>query len=413
MKRVTISELHLGAYRGVALDDELHEIGVLAERLRGTRILHVNATSYGGGVAELLQSLVPLERDVGLDAQWWTIDAPAAFFDATKKLHNALQGMPADLTQAQRALFRSVAERQAAKLPASDVVVAHDPQTVALRHYAGDGRRWVWRCHIDLTTAHRPALAFILPYVAEHDATMFTLDAFVPARLKDGKTHLVPPAIDPLSEKNIDLDDETVRAIVTRFGVDPSRPLLVQVARFDPWKDPLGVIDAYRLVRAEHPEVQLALVGALADDDPEGIEYLERARAHASGDPDIDILTNIDGIGPREVNAFQRAATVGILKSIREGFGLTVSESLWKSVPVVGGDAGGIVLQIEDGRDGFLVSDVEECADRCSRLLEDAALRRRLGRAGREKVRRRFLTTRLLRDHLRLYAGLLDGARPQ
>jgi len=412
VKRVALREMDLGAYRGVALDEELHEIGVLVDRLRGARVVHVNATSYGGGVAELLQSLVPLERDLGLDAQWWTIDAPAAFFEATKRLHNALQGMPADLTHTQRGLFRAVAERQAAKVPPADVVVAHDPQVVALRHYAGDGRHWAWRCHIDLTTAHPPALAFILPYVQEHDATLFTLEAFVPPKLRDGKTRLVPPAIDPLSEKNTHLDDAAVREIVTRFGVDPSRPLLLQVARFDPWKDPLGVIDAYRIVRADHPEAQLALVGALADDDPEGVEYLERARAHATGERDVHLLTNIDGVGAREVNAFQRAATVGILKSIREGFGLTVSESLWKGVPVVGGNAGGIVLQIEDGVDGYLVSDVEECAERCARLLEDAPLRERMGRAGREKVRRSFLTTRLLRDHLRLYADLAGVSAP-
>ena len=406
MKRVALRELRIGAYRGVALDEELHDIAVLAERLRGTRIVHVNATSYGGGVAELLQSLVPLERDLGLDAEWWTIDAPAAFFDVTKKLHNALQGMPTDLTHTERALFRAVVERQAAKLPTADVVVAHDPQVVALRHYAGDGRRWAWRCHIDLTTAHPSALAFVLPYVLEHDATVFTLASFVPRKLRDGKTRLIPPAIDPLSEKNAHLDGATVRETLTRFGVDPARPLIVQVARFDPWKDPLGVIDAFRLVRADHPDAQLALVGALADDDPEGVEYLERARAHASGERDVHILTNIDGVGSREVNAFQRAATVGVLKSIREGFGLTVSESLWKGVPVVGGNAGGIVLQITDGEDGYLVSDVEECAERCARLLEDRALRERMGRVGREKVRRSFLTTRLLRDHLRLYADL-------
>lgn len=371
-------------------------------------MVHVNATSYGGGVAELLQSLVPLERDAGLDAQWWTIDAPAAFFDATKRLHNALQGMPADLTSAQRALFRAVAERQAAKLPPADVVVAHDPQVVALRHHAGDGRRWAWRCHIDLTTAHPPTLAFILPYVREHDATLFTLDAFVPAGLDRGRTRVVPPAIDPLSEKNAALEDRAVREILARFDVDPDRPLLVQVARFDPWKDPLGVIDAYRLVREDVRDVQLALVGALADDDPEGIEYLEKARAHASGERRVRILTNIDGVGAREVNAFQRAATVGILKSIREGFGLTVSESLWKGVPVVGGNAGGIALQIRDGENGFLVPDVQECADRCLRLLREGGLRQRMGSAGRELVRGRFLTTRLLRDHLALYADLLE-----
>lgn len=409
MKRVPVRQLDLGAYRGVARDEEMTEIGALAERLRGARVVHVNATSYGGGVAELLQTLVPLERDVGLDSQWWTVGAPAVFFDATKRLHNALQGMPLDLSTTQRALLRSVAERQSPKLPDADVIVAHDPQVVALRHFSAEGRKkWIWRCHIDLTTAHPSALALLLPYVREHDAMIFTLDAFVPGGLDRARVRLIPPAIDPLSEKNVDLRDDEVAATLRRFDVDPRVPLLAQVARFDPWKDPLGVIDAFRIVRERVPDVQLALVGALADDDPEGVRYLDRARAHAAGEPRVRILTNIDGVGAREVNAFQRAASVGILKSLREGFGLAVSESLWKGVPVVGGNAGGIALQLTDGVDGFLVSDVQECADRCVRLLSDAGLRRKLGDAGREAVRRRFLTTRMLRDHLRLYAGLIE-----
>ncbi len=408
MKRVPLRRLALDAYRGISADDEMAEIGALAERLRGARVVHVNATAYGGGVAELLQSLVPLERGVGLDSQWWTISAPAVFFDATKRLHNALQGMPLDLSTTQRALLQSVARRQSPKLPAADVVVAHDPQVVALRHFNADGRpRWIWRCHIDLTTSHPSALALLLPYVQEHDAMVFTIEAFVPASVDRSRVRLIAPAIDPLSEKNVHLHDGVVAATLRRFDVDPRSPLLVQVARFDPWKDPLGVIDAFRIVRRRVPDAQLALVGGLADDDPEGVAYLERARAHAAGEPRVRILTNVDGVDARDVNAFQRAASVGILKSLREGFGLAVSESLWKGVPVVGGNAGGIALQITDGADGFLVADVAECADRCVRLLSDEGLRRRLGDAGRETVRRRFLVTRMLRDHLRLYADLV------
>lgn len=409
VKRVALRELHLRDYRGISEDADLAEIENIASALRGVRVLHLNATSYGGGVAELLQSQVPLERDLGLDAQWWTINAPATFFDATKSLHNALQGMPVDLTTTQRALFQATAERQAGKVPAADIIVAHDPQVVALRHFADPQRaHWIWRCHIDLSTAHPPALALVLPFVREHDAAIFTMDAFVPPRLDHEHTRIIPPAIDPLSDKNRALDADEVRRVLDRFDIPSDARLLLQVARFDPWKDPTGVIDAYRLVRERVPGVRLALVGALADDDPEGVDYLERSRAHAAGESDIHILTNIDGVDAREVNAFQRAASVGILKSIREGFGLTVSESLWKGVPVVGGDAGGITLQISDGVNGFLVRDIEECADRCVRLLTDRELHRRFAEMGRETVRGRFLTTRLVRDHLRLYADLIS-----
>jgi trehalose synthase len=219
------------------------------------------------------------------------------------------------------------------------------------------------------------------------------------------------PSIDPFAEKNAPLTLDEARGIVRAFGFDDRRPLLVQVSRFDPWKDPNGVIDAYRLVKAEMPDVQLAMLGSLADDDPEGKDFLARSIVHAGSDGDVRCLTNLDGVRDREVNAFQRAATVVIQKSLREGFGLVVAEALWKGIPVVGGAVGGIPLQIEDGRTGFLVTSAEECADRVLRLLRDAGLRERMGAAGREHVREHFLITRDLRDHLQLCADLRSGAR--
>ena len=370
-------------------------------------MVHVNATAYGGGVAEILQNLIPLLRDAGVDAHWWVLDAPAAFFDITKKVHNALQGMALDLSDAERALFLDISRENAAQLSRADVILAHDPQAVALRHFAGKaGAGWAWRCHIDLTTAYQPVWSFLRPFVEEHDASLWTMPQFVRPDLEMERVLIQAPTIDPLSEKNRELTSADARGIARRFGVDVDRPILLQVSRFDPWKDPLGVIDGYRIVKAQVPAVQLVMIGSLADDDPEGADYLARTRAHAQGDRDVFLLTNLDGVRDREVNAFQHVATVVIQKSLREGFGLVVAEALWKGVPVVGGNVGGIVLQIEDGISGFLVSSVDEAAARSLALLRDGALRRRMADAGRERVRDRFLITRDLRDQLELVTML-------
>jgi trehalose synthase len=395
-------------YADIIGDKRLAELRALAAAAAGRSMVHINATAYGGGVAEILQNLVPLLRDAGVDARWAVLDAPPAFFDITKKIHNALQGMALDLSDAEQKLFLEVARENAADLPRVDVVLAHDPQAVALRHYAAQPKEsgWAWRCHIDLTTAHQSVWSFIRPYVEEHDASIWTMPQFVRRDLRNENVLIQAPTIDPLSRKNREMAGPEAQEIVRRFRVDPDRPILLQVSRFDPWKDPLGVIDAYRLVKKEIPGVQLVMIGSLADDDPEGAEYLDRTRKHAQGDPDVFLLTNLDGVKDDEVNAFQRASAVVIQKSLREGFGLVVAEALWKGVPVVGGKVGGIVLQIEDGVSGYLVSSVEEAAARSLDLLRDPALRRRTADAGRERVRENFLITRDLRDQLRLVAML-------
>ena len=395
-------------YAEIIGEKRLAELQTLAAAAAGRSMVHINATAYGGGVAEILQNLVPLLRDAGVDARWAVLDAPPAFFDITKKIHNALQGMALDLSDAEQKLFLEVARENAAGLPRVDVVLAHDPQAVALRHYAADPKAagWAWRCHIDLTTAHQPVWSFIRPFVEEHDTSIWTMPQFVRRDLRNENVLIQAPTIDPLSRKNREMAGPEAQEIVRRFHVDPDRPILLQVSRFDPWKDPLGVIDAYRLVKKEIPGVQLVMIGSLADDDPEGAEYLDRTRKHAQGDPDIFLLTNLDGVKDDEVNAFQRASAVVIQKSLREGFGLVVAEALWKGVPVVGGKVGGIVLQIEDGVSGYLVSSVEDAAARSLELLRDPALRRRTADAGRERVRENFLITRDLRDQLRLVAML-------
>ena len=402
----------LADYAKVIGEKRYEELLTLAKAAKGRSMLHINATAYGGGVAEILQNLVPLLRDAGVDAHWAVLDAPAAFYDITKKIHNALQGMKLDLSDDEKKLFLDVARENAAQLTDADVVLAHDPQAVALRHFAKDPKRagWVWRCHIDLTAAHQPVWSFLKPYVEEHDASIWTMPGFVRPDLKQ-KVLIQAPTIDPFSVKNQDMPIEEAREIVRTFKVDPARPILLQVSRFDPWKDPLGVIDAYRLVKKEVPAVQLVMIGSLADDDPEGQEYFDRTRKHAGGDTDVFLFTNLDGVKDREVNAFQHASEIVIQKSLREGFGLVVAEALWKGIPVVAGKVGGIVIQIQDGVSGYLVTGPEECAARCLDLLRDPALRKRMAQAGREHVRENFLITRDLRDQLELVATYSKATR--
>jgi len=387
----------------------IEEIRTLSERLAGLKVLHLSATAFGGGVSEILYTLVPLMRDVGLEAEWQVIVGREEFFNATKLLHNALQGSPQDLSTEEWHIYERFNEINAAQLAGGwDVIIVHDPQPLAIRRHAeARAKHWIWRCHIDMSAPNEPTLERIVPLIEEYDGSVYHLEQYVPANLDGrGPTHILPPAIDPLSPKNMALSPEDAAFVCDQFGIDVDRPLLCQVSRFDPWKDPLGVIDAYRLVNEEMPEVQLALVGSMATDDPEGWEFFNSTLEYAGGDPDIKILNNLNNVGSIEVNAFQSQAEVVIQKSMREGFGLTVSEALWKARPFIGGDVGGIPLQVQDGKTGFLVRSPEECADRALRFLREPELGKQLGRAGKEHVRQNFLSPRLLRDWLRVFSGL-------
>jgi trehalose synthase len=408
MRTVPLTEKSLAAYAPVVGDDIIDELRTLAQPFRGARVAHISATAYGGGVAEMLHTLVPLMRDAGLEAEWRIIAGSDAFFAVTKSMHNALQGMDLPLTSAARATYLHANVDNAVEFAdGCDFVIVHDPQPAALRALRpGDGGRWIWRCHIDLTTANPEYWGFLRPFIEEYDAAIFTLPAFVKADLRVGKLAFIPPAIDPLSTKNTPLTPEQVRDTVRRYGVDPDRPSLLQVSRFDPWKDPLGVIDVFRAVRQDVPGLQLVMVGSMAHDDPEGMEYFQRTQEYAAGDPDIHLLSNLDGIGNVEVNAFQRQASVILQKSLREGFGLTVAEGLWKERPVIGGNVGGIPLQIQDGVTGYLVESVDQCAERAREILRDPALAAALGARGREHVRHNFLSTANLRNYLSLFRDL-------
>lgn len=419
-RRIEVSTRSVAAYGPIAGSEVVEQLRETATRLRGLRVLQLNATAYGGGVAELLTTLVPLMNDLGLQVEWWVLEADAPFFQVTKKLHHGLQGMPVTLTPQEQSLFLEVNRRSCAAIPLGDfdVVVVHDPQPCPMALLAGERRgKWIWRCHLDLSDPYPPAWAFLRPYVARYDATVFTLPAYVAADLATPVAAVIPPSIDPLSPKNLPLAPEQARRIAARFGIDPHRPLLTQVSRFDPWKDPLGVIDAYRAVKKDVPGLQLALVGSMAHDDPEGWLYYDRTLRHAGEDRDIFVLANHHGVGSLEVNAIQRVSHVIIQKSLREGFGLSVTEALWKAKPVVGGRTGGIQAQVEDGVNGFLVDSTAEAASRVARLLGDPGLREEMGRAGREKVRQHFLSTRHLLDYLELLLRLVEqptltGCRP-
>jgi len=400
-------------YEAIVGSDLIEEISDLAKRLAGRRILHVNATAFGGGVVELLASAVPLTQALGLDVDWRVIDGTDSFFEITKSMHNGLQGqeVPWD-SGIEGAYLSQVRANAEAWVEGYDVVVIHDPQPAAILSLLTEMRGsrppglWIWRCHIDLTTRFDPVWDFLAPHVEAHDAAVFTMPEFVPDDLDIGTVRLITPCIDPLAVKNIDLTYDVGRGFLRAFGLDDHRPVLTQVSRFDPWKDPTGVIDAYRIVKDTHPDVQLLLAGSMASDDPEGVRLLYETRAYAGDDQDVHLLTNLDGVGAAEVNAFQTGSDVVIQKSLREGFGLTVTEGMWKRRPLVGGDVGGIRFQIDDGVSGYLVGSPEECAMRITGLLEHPSIANDMGEAGRESVRTRFTTPHLVRNWLGLMADL-------
>jgi trehalose synthase len=416
LQLVNVGHKSLADYATIAARGLMDEIRELAGPLAGARVLELSATAFGGGVAEIQYTLVPLMQDAGLSVEWRIIKGADAFFAATKTIHNALQGNPQGLTAEQRDVFAQFQELNAREIDADayDFVVVHDPQPVGvIDHLGGGSAKWIWRGHIDFSTPNDDVLDFLLPSIRRYDAAVFHLAEYVPRRTGLPPCVIWPPAIDPLAPKNMALSVEDASYIVDQFGIDIARPLLTQVSRFDPWKDPLGVIDAYRLVKEVHPDVQLALVGSMAHDDPEGWDYWNQTVAYADGDPDIFILSNLNNVGSVEVNAFQVHSAAVIQKSIREGFGLTVSEALWKGRPTVAGRVGGIVTQIEDGRTGWLVDSSEGCAAACIEVIADPGAAHARALLGKEHVRKRFLTPRLLRDRLALFnrlAGRETGA---
>ena len=414
LNKVSVGSRDLQKYRMILGSELIDEIEALAAELEGIRLCHVNSTAYGGGVAEMLSSYIPLMRSIGIAVDWQVIHGDPRFFTVTKALHNALQGGDGSLLRQEesRRLYQMQNQFNASELDRSyDVFIINDPQPAAIRHYSDDLRaRWIWRCHIDTSQPDRGAWDFLRPFVEEHDAAVFTMRQFVPPDLNVPAIATIAPAIDALSPKNMALPRPLCREMTDNLGIARDRPLILQVSRFDPWKDPFGVMEIYRIAKQSLPGLQLALVGALASDDPEGYRMYAAVNAEADKDDDIHVFTNLTGVGSMQVNAFQTASDVAIQKSIREGFGLVVSEALWKSVPVVAGKAGGIPMQMTGDLSAYLIQTVEECAEKVVGLIRDRELALELGRQGKEHVKRSFLMPRLIRDELALVRQVLGAA---
>lgn len=402
------------ARRAPRLDDyvriigpgEVDELRALARRLTGRSVKMVNSTAVGGGVAEILNRLVPLLQEVGVPTRWDVITGGDEFFQITKAFHNALHGGPFQGGPEWFATFLATNEENRRRLDFSeDFIVVHDPQPVALVvERDRTPAHWIWRCHIDLSHPNSEVWEFLRPYVEQYDAALFSSPAFTQGL--PIPQYLFFPTIDPLADKNRELDAKFIRSVLERFQIDPQRPILTQVSRFDRLKDPVGVIRAYRMVKKYH-DCQLVLAGGAASDDPEGSEVLREVEEAAASDPDIHVL-NLPPWSAREINALQRASTIIIQKSIREGFGLTVTEALWKKKPVVASAVGGIPSQVIHKVTGMLVHSVEGCAYQLRYLLANPDFARQLGRNGHEHVKENFLITRNLRRYLMLFLILLN-----
>jgi trehalose synthase len=411
MREVQLDGRNISAYEEFINEQTKRNLKTLSSALKGKKIAFVNSTSYGGGVAELFYSILPISRSLGVDLHWLVMDGDQQFFATTKKIHNMLQGKAGSLTSEEIQHYLDINRKNAEEVGENyDVIVIHDPQPMAMPLFLGKkAQHFIWRCHIDTSVPGSEAMALVQRFLPLYERTIFSLDSFAKG-LNIGNSDIIHPSIDPLSIKNIPIAKEIAEGIVSKYGVDPHRPMIVQISRFDPWKDPLGVIDVYREVKRAFKDIQLVLVGSMATDDPEGWQFYQKTLRHAGEDKDLFILSNLDGVGSREVNAFQRIATVVLQKSIKEGFGLTVSEALWKKRAVIGGNVGGITVQIQHGVNGYLVHENSECVEDIIDLLNAENRRLEFGERGFETVANKFLITRHIEDYLRLFASMLDKA---
>jgi trehalose synthase len=408
----TLENVRLNDYARFIGTTEIDLIRESAEKIKGLSVTHVNSTPLGGGVAEILQNMVPLMRDVGLNARWEVMEGSFEFFSVTKKIHNALQGMNIHLTPRDEEIYTEYNRKNGESCEIdSDIVLIHDNQPAAMINYQPMRKgKWIWRCHIDLSTPNLAVWNFLSNSINSYDAAIFTMDKYVVPGLAVPNVEIVPPSINPLNDKNREIPEDQIKKTLERYGVNPEKPIITQVGRFDPWKDPLGAIDVYKQVKKEIPDLQLLLISSMALDDPEGWLYLEKTARHSGEDQDIHILTDLHGVKNQEVNAFQRASNVMLQMSTREGFGLTVTESLWKGVPVVARGVGGIPLQVINETNGYLVNTVGEAAEKISYLLKHPEEAKRMGDQGKLHIQRNFLITKHLNRHLKIYADLLHRA---
>lgn len=409
LTKVATRRRELKDYKNLIPPELYGQILATAKRLRGLRIAEINATKKGGGVAELLESLIPLFRSLGLKVSWYVLPRDQEFFEVTKFIHNTLQGKRGELSKRQKAIYLAHTERfsrDLAKIKA-DIFVVHDPQPLASIHFLnGAIKPAIWRCHLDLSNPNPHVWKFLRPFIVGYDRLVFSMPEYVPKGIPQKRVSIFTPTIDPFNAKNANLSMEKAREIVSFFGIDLSHPLITQVSRFDLWKDPLGVVSAYKIAKRKIPELQLALVGELASDDPEGEIIYREVKKEALSDPDIYLLCLPHS--DMTINAFQRVSDVIIQKSIREGFGLTVTEAMWKGKAVIGGNVGGIKYQIEDSKSGILVSDYFECAHAMVTLIKNPALRKKMGEMAKERVRENFLMPRKVLDWLGVFEKIIS-----
>ncbi len=400
----------LSMYEGIIGEAAMESMLHIAGRLKGKKIVHVNSTRSGGGVAEILSSMIPLSEMLGLDVSWEVIEGDESFFNCTKMLHNTLQGMAGTLTEGQIKTYTETNQRNAAKLKdtltEADYVFIHDPQPAALIHsFPGRKGKWVWRCHIDISTPNKGVWQFIKKQVSGYDASIFSLPDF--AQKLPHPQFLITPSIDPLSEKNVPLGESEIRKTYAELGIPMDKPIILQVSRYDKFKDPLGVLESYRIIK-EHVDVRLVMAGGEADDDPEALEILEEVRRAANGDPDVTILM-LPSDSHRKINALQSGADVVMQKSLKEGFGLTVTEAMWKKKPVIGGDVGGIRLQVINRFNGYRVRTPEGAAIRARYLLSHPWRMEKMGSNAREYVIENFLITAHLRRYMTMLISISGG----
>jgi trehalose synthase len=389
-------------YLGISPKGDLLLLQMLCAKMHGRSFLHINSTREGGGVAEILQRMIPILQELGIDARWEVIEGNSKFFDITKKIHNALQGNAENITEKMWQYHFEINQKNSKNLNLdADVVLIHDPQPAPLIEFRKDGI-WLWRCHIDVSNPQKDIIDYLCRYCAKYSASIFSVAKF--ARSMDIDEFIVPPSIDPLSEKNRELSDDEINETLNKFQIPRDRPILLQVSRFDRFKDPIGVVKAYRMVK-KYNDCILILAGSPATDDPEGEEVLNEVREYTANDPDVYILL-LPPFSDKDINALQRVATVVIQKSLKEGFGLTVSEGMWKGKPVLGGAVGGIPLQIVHGITGFLIHSIEGTAFRIRQILNNPEMVTRMGDKGREYVRKHFLITRQIRDYLSIWYAI-------
>jgi len=392
-------------YSGIVPKGDLLLIQKLCDKLKGKSFIHVNSTREGGGVAEILQRMIPLLKDLGIDARWEVLEGDATFFEITKKIHNALQGNREKFTKKMWEYYYEVNRKNKKNINLNaDAVLIHDPQPAALidfrRKSSRSGKKiWIWRCHIDVAHPVSGVWSNLKKYIVQYNSAIFSVSKFAKSLPID--EFIVTPSIDPLSDKNRELTDREINEVGEQFGIPRDKPIILQVSRFDRFKDPIGVINAYKIVK-KYNDCRLILAGSPATDDPEGEAILNEVRDYAGNDPDIHILL-LPPDKHKEINALQRMSDVILQKSIKEGFGLTVSEAMWKEKPVIGGAVGGIPLQIVHGLTGFVVYSVEGAAFRIRQFLNNPDMAKRMGQEGREYVRNNFLITRQIRDYLSIW----------